>query len=181
MAGGVFNPWTVPDTLNAIWIGAEGIKAPGVKPATWVDLGISGVWEFTDGTDDTIVANIRVPYRMDRTIAPTFMIGWSSPVVDPGDLSKRATWQVEYLWRALDENLAAAAEETISVTLPPSAIVGGNGLVRALFTLGLPGADAICLHLRIKRRGDLDSLGDVARVSGICLRFTANRLGGAID
>jgi len=35
------------------WIGANGIKAPGAKPATFVEDGLTGCWEF----DDAIEAN----------------------------------------------------------------------------------------------------------------------------
>jgi len=30
------------------WIGANGIKAPGAKPATFVEDGLTGCWEFDD-------------------------------------------------------------------------------------------------------------------------------------
>jgi len=168
--------------VNAIWIGAEGIRAPGVKPATWVDLGISGAWEFSDATDDTVVANFRVPYRMDRTVAPMITLGWSSPVVDPGDDSKQCKWQVEYLWRAPDEDVSAVAEGTLTVTESASTLGAGNGLVISAVTPAAPGSADECLHLRVKRLGadPADTLGGVAHLSGLCMSFTADKLGKAI-
>jgi len=165
-------------TKNTLWIGAEGLKAPPLtKPATLVEHGISIAWEFTDGTDDTVVANMRIPNRMDRTVAPTLTLGWSSPVVDPGDDSKQATWQVEYLWTSLDEDTTAVAQDTQSDT--DSASTVANGLVATTVTLAVPSASDICLHMRIKRRGDIDSLGNVANLVGICMEFTSDKLGAA--
>lgn len=162
--------------LSDMWIGAEGLRAPpAVKPATLVVHGISVAWEFSDGTDDTIVANMRIPNRMDITVAPTITMGWSSPVADPGDNSKQATWQVEYLWTAPDESTIAAAQATVPVTTSASTVA--NGITISTVTLAAPDVGDECVHLRIKRRGDTDSLGGVANLSGICMQFTSDRLG----
>jgi len=166
----------LPRTLNGVWIGAEGIRAPPItKPATLVELGISVAWEFSDATDDTIVANFRIPYRMDRLVPPTINLAWSSPTVDPGDDSKQAIWQVEYLWTAPEEDVTAVAQGTLTVT--DSASTVGGGLVLSTVTLIVPSAEDACLHLRIKRLGASDSLGDVAHLSGICMSFVSDKLG----
>jgi hypothetical protein len=163
-------------TQNAVWVGAQGLRAPpDTKPATFVEVGISGAWEFSDATDDTVVANIRVPYRMDRRVAPDIGFGWSSPTADPGDDSKQATWQVEYLWTSLDESTAAAAEGTLSTTVSASTVA--NGFVFSSITLTAPSSTDQCLHMRLRRRGDTDSLGDVAHLHGMCMIFTSYRLG----
>lgn len=168
-------------TLNALWIGAEGLKAPPlVKPAEFVIHGIAGAWEFADGDDETVIATMRIPNRMDRRVAPTIGLGWSSPVVDPGDDSKQATWQVEYLWTGVDEDTTAAAEGTLSVTDSASTLAGGDGLVFSVIALTAPATTDYCLHMRIKRRGDTDSLGGVAHLIGICMEFTSNKLGTAL-
>jgi len=165
---------------GALWIGAEGIRAPPTtKPATLIELGISIAWEFSDATDDTVMANMRIPNRMDRTVAPAVVLGWSSPTADPGDDSKQAVWQVEYLWTAVDESVAAAAQGTLSVTTSASTVA--NGLVLSTVTPAAADAADQCLHVRIKRLGaaGADTLGDVAHLSGICMSFTANKLGTA--
>lgn len=164
-------------TLNAIWLGAEGLKAPGVKPATFVDHGITGVWEFTDGTDDTVIAHMRAPLRMDRLVAPTIVVCWSSPVADPGDDSKQATWDVEYLWMAVDEDTTVAAQATVPVTASASTVA--NGMVISSVTLAVPSAIDHCVGFRIKRRGDTDSLGGVAHLMGLRMKFTSDKLGTA--
>ena len=173
-ADGEINLHGTARVTNAVWIGAQALKAPGVKPAVFVDHGISGAWQFTDGTDDTIVANMRIPNRMDRTVVPTLSLGWSSTAT-----SLIGVWQVEYLWRAADEDTTVAADATLTSNATSSATA--EGMVTTTFTLAAPSATDVCLHLRIKRRADLvaDTLAVDAELHGICMNFTSNKLGGA--
>jgi len=183
---GVTGETTLNDTLNLAgdarvykneWINLGGLKAPGTSPATYIDLGISGAWEFTDGTDDTVVATIRLPKGMDITVAPTINLGWSSATADPGDDSKQVVWQVEYSYRAEGESLAAAADATLEVTT--SASTTANGLKVSELTLATPGATDLLLLLRIKRLGadGDDDLGDDCSLSGCGMKYAINRLG----
>ena len=163
------------------WIPAEAVRAPTIKPAALVDLGIGVAWEFSDGTDDTIVAVIRIRNGIDRTVQPVFCIGWASATADPGDDSKRAVWQVEYLYTAPGESVAAAAQETLTKTTSAAVVV--DGLVITQFDpLGLFGVDDICVHVRVKRLGadGADTLGDTSELVGIMIIVTRNRVGGAI-
>lgn len=165
---------------NALWIGATGIRAPPLtKPADEVEHGISVAWEFSDATDDTVMANMRIPNRMDRTVAPTFTLGWSSTTQ-----SKFCEWQVEYLWTKADGDTKAGADDTLlsSTDAAGSSTSSGTaeGLVLTTFTLAVPDANDACLHLRIKRRADLggDTIdGDTVELHGICLNFTSDKLG----
>ena len=160
-------------TLNDLWIGAQGIKAPGVKPATWVDHGISGVWQFADGNDETLVANIRIANRTDRSVPPTFTIGWASASTG------NCEWQIEYLWTGINENTIADAQETLSVVTAASAVA--NGLVASTVTLQAPSATDVCIHIRIKRlaAGGLDTIVDTVELIGTCIQFVSNTLGTA--
>lgn len=163
-------------TTNEIWLGANGVKAPPTKPAVFVDHGISGAWEFSDGTDDTIVANIQVPSRMDRAVAPSILIGWSAAGANPGNCE----WQVEYLWTAPNENTTAVAQETLPVTVAASATT--NGLIVSEITgVDVPSSTDRCLHLRIKRlaAGGNDTITGTVELHGICMNFTSNKLGTA--
>ena len=167
--------------IRSVWIPFSGLKAPGTKPATFVDHGISGAWEFSDGTDDTIVANIKFPADMDMTVAPTTLVGWSSNTADPGDDSKQAVWQIEYLYTQVDEDTTAAAQDTISVTTSASTV--SDGLVTSTFSgMDIPNASDICLHARIKRLGadGSDTLGDTAELHGMCMTYTSNKHGTPI-
>jgi len=165
-------------STNALWIGANEVKAPPTKAADFVDHGISGAWEFSDATDDTIVANMRIPNRMDRTAAPTLTIGWSSTTTDANCI-----WQVEYLWRAVDEDTTANADDTLLANTDADIYVSSStpeGMILTTFTLAAPSVTDACLHLRIKRRADLaaDTIdADTAELHGICMTFTSNKLG----
>jgi len=163
----------VISSLNGVWIGAEGIRAPPTtKPATLVELGISVAWEFSDNTDDTVVANFRIPYRMDKDISPTLLLSWSSPAT-----SKVCKWQVEILWTAQDESVAGSAQSTLTTTSTSSSTA--NGLTITSITLPTPDTPDLCLHLRIKRLGadPQDTLENVAHLSGICMQFTSDKIG----
>lgn len=161
---------------SEIWIGASGLKAPGTKPAEWNEHGISGVWVFTDDTDDTLVANMRIPHRMDRTVAPTVAIGWSSNEAD-----NECVWQLEYLWTSPDEDTTANAQETLSVT--DAASSQNDGLVVSEITgIDLPSGTDACIHMRIKRLGadGADTLTSDVMLHGICMQFVTDKLGTAL-
>ena len=160
---------------NGTWIGASGIKAPGTKPATWIEHGISGVWRFADGDDETVVASIRIPNRMARAEDPTIMIGWSADGISPGNCE----WQVEYLWSSVDEDTTAVADDTLTVTTAASTT--SNGMRTSTVTLANPSATDICVHLRIKRlaAGGNDTIADTVELHGICMSFISDKLGEA--
>jgi hypothetical protein len=174
-ADGILTMTGTARVLNDLWIDAGGIKAPGSKPASQVDWGIGIAWEFSDGTDDTIIFNMKVPSRMDRSVAPTLKIGWSS-----GATEKVGVWQLEYLWTKLGEATDAAAQETLETT--GTTPVTADGLVVSSFTgIDVPDSDDVCLHCRLKRLGadGDDTLSDTAELHGVCLEFTTNKLGTA--
>lgn len=160
--------------FKSLWVPFNGIRAPGTKPATFVEHGISGAWEFSDGTDDTIVANLQVPPDMDldNLAQPRLLIGWSSTSA-VGD----AAWQVEYLWTGLNNDTTAAADDTLTETTTVSGTA--EGLVVTTFQLADMVTSDICIHLRIKRMGDAvgDTLADTAELHGICLTYLSNILG----
>jgi hypothetical protein len=163
-----------------LWIGVAGVKVPTVKPATYVDHGINGAWEFSDAADDTVVANVLIPSDIDISVIPCVRIKWSSPTADPGDDSKRCVWQVEYLWISENEDTTAAAEASPTITTSASTVV--NGLRSACIDLSAPSATDIGIIIRIKRLGadGADTLGDVAHGLGFSVIYTSNKLGEAI-
>lgn len=178
---GEINLYGTARVINALWIGAEGVRAPPTtKPATYVEHGIAGAWEFSDATDDTILATMRIPNKMDRSVAPSITLGWSSTTQ-----SAFCEWQIEYLWRSADEDTTAGADDTLLSSTDADASTSSataEGMVASTFPLVAPSATDICLHLRIKRRADLpaDTInGDTVELMGICLSFTSNKLGTA--
>jgi len=163
-------------TRNSVDISFAGLRAPGTKPATFVDHGIAGAWEFSDDADDTIIAQGRIPRRADISVAVSLAFKWSSPAT-----SKVCKWQLEYLWRAGDEDMTVAAQETLTIT--PTSSANANGLVVSELTgIDLPSDTDNLIKMRIKRLGAdaADTLSDVANLTGISLRFTSNKLGTAL-
>jgi len=156
-----------PSSRDAeIWVDANAVKAPLVKPATWVAHGISGAMEFSDGTDDTVVANIRIPFRFDRSITPTFTIGWSSASTG------NCEWQLEYNWSKENEDTTKAADAILKETTAASTTA--NGVVLTTFTeITKLTEDDICLHIRVKRlaAGSVDTIADTVEMFGMCLSF----------
>lgn len=160
--------------IKYTWLPAQGIRAPLLKPATYVDHGISGAWEFADGQEEVIVGNIRVPDLADRSQSMSICVGWSSPAV-----SLNCDWEVAYLLTQLNEDTSGAAQQTLQAFSTSSALVGGNGLVLSAFVV-LPAQihdNDVCFHINIMRDGNdpLDTLGDVAHIHGLAIGYTAYR------
>lgn len=161
--------------LNAIWIDAGAVKVPTSKPASIVDHGIGIAWEFSDATDDTVVFNMRLSNRMDRSVTPVILIGWSSAATE-----KVGVWQLEYLYTAAGEDTTAAADDTVEAT-GTTTPAQTNGFVASIFSIAAPGANDICIHCRLKRLGadGDDTLSDTAELLGLCMQFTSNKQGTA--
>ena len=159
------------------WIPAQAIRAPGVKPATYVDLGISGAWEFADGQEETIVCNIQIPERTLMTADLYLWMGWSSPTV-----SQDCDWEFAYLLRQLGEDTTAAAQQTLQTFAESSSVA--NGFVFTIFTIVAAQLDADdkCLHINIMRDGNDagDTLGAAAHLHGMCLKYKTDKRGSAI-
>ena len=163
------------------WLSAESLKVPGEKPADEVAHGFSIAYEFTDGTDDTIVGKIRVPLDADFTVNPNFYVGWSAPVADPGDDSKQVVWQLEYSLHAAGEPMNSATPDTTTTTTV-SASTTQHGLVMSPVAVSGGSAGDVCFEFRLKRLGadEDDDLGDDCHVHGVCIKYVRNSLGEAI-
>jgi hypothetical protein len=159
-------------------ITAENLRAPTVKPATLVDYGIGVAWEFSDAVDDTVVGTMVAPSYIDSTVLPALHMVWSSPTADPGDNSKQARWQIEYLWRAYGEPMDAAAEVTSVANYTASTVA--KGMVFASITLSNYSTGDSLLKFRIKRRADEagDTInGDVVHLQGLAILPSYNQIG----
>jgi hypothetical protein len=159
-----------------MWLGTDGFRTPGTKPASQVDYGIADAWEFTDGTDDTLYARFKLPNNMDKSVAPTISIGWSTPTANAGN----CRWQIEYLYRQVDEDMTAAADATLVDNFAASNTADGLTL-STVGTLAVPNANDVCVTMRIKRRADeaADTLGEDNYLLGLCMEYTSNKLGTA--
>jgi hypothetical protein len=163
---------------KSAWLPFNALKAPGTKPATFKEWGISGAWEFSDATDDTLVCNIQVPLDMDKTANATMLIGWST---NTAVTAETAVWQLEYLWTSAGEDTTAAAQETLTVT--DNAVAQTDGLIMSEITgINLPSATDVCMHGRLKRLGadGSDNLTDTAELHGLCFEYTSDSFGKAL-
>ena len=181
ISNGVFTLTGTGRVYKNEWVTMGAIKLPGTKPAAYVDHGIGGAYEFSDATDDTVVAVIRLPQDMDKTEAPEIKLGWTSATADPGDDSKQVVWQVEYLYCSAGEDTTAAAQDTVSTTTSMSTAT--NGLVISTIALDAPATADQLLLLRIKRLGadGDDDLGDTALLLGCGMKYTVDKLGAALS
>jgi len=173
--------------VNELWIDAGGIKAPGAKPAIEIAHGAleTPAWQFADqaleANQQSISYNMRIPERMDRTVAPTVSIGWSTTTTDSGDNSTQVKWQLEYLWTSLDESTVAAAQGTLTVITSASTVA--EGMVSSTFTgIDIPSTTDICMHCKITRLSAdaSDTVVDDVELHGVCLSWTSNKLGGDV-
>ena len=113
---------------------------------------------------------------MDRTVAPYFHIKWSADGVSPGNCE----WQVEYLYRAPNEDTTAAAQDTETIVVAASATA--NGLVNSnTLALDLPSATDVLLQVRLTRLAGVgnDTIADTVELHGFTFHFTSNKLGEA--
>jgi len=160
------------------WIPASSLRAPGIKPATFVDHGISGAWEFSDGAEEIINANVKIPSDADTSEDMSICIGWSSPA-----MSLNCDWELAYVLTKVNDDTTAAAQETLQQFATSSATA--NGLIVTSNTVVAATqieATDVCYHIQLMRDGNdgADTLGDVAHVHGMVLRYVSNKLGAAI-
>lgn len=162
------------------WIDAGGIKAPGLKPATAIAHGTleTPAWEFGDegvaGNQETVSFSMNIDERADRTVAPTFFLGWSANGSSPGNVE----WHLEYLWTSEDEDTTAGAQETLTATITAS--VTSDGLVYTTITgVDVPSSTDLCFHGKLKRlsAGAEDTIADTVELHGVCLCWVSDKLG----
>ena len=162
-----------------LWLDAGGIKAPGAKPATFVELGLTGVWQFADAIaadQESISGTLKIPADMDRTYVPMFKVGWSADGVSPGNCK----WQLEYLWVAPGDDTSAAAEETLTVVGAASST--SNGLIITAFSgINLPGSTDQAMFFKLTRlSGDAeDTIVDTTEMRGRLFTYVSDKLGTA--
>ena len=171
--------------VNSEWISAGSIKGAGLKPATEAAHGILEVpvWVFADesaANQQSVGFKVRHQRRMDDTVAPTLSLRLSTTTVDPGDNSKKYYFSLAYLWRKVNEDTTAAAQETLYVN--PVMSTTAEGLVEATFTgIDLPDADDKLLYCKVTRVSDnvLDTIADTVELHGITWSWTTCRFGTA--
>ena len=166
----IFNHNGIPPDLPQYYTILESLGAE------WITFGIKGAWVFEDEEENTIVTAINFPKDMDLSTAPTIKVCWSSSAT-----SADAVWQVEYLYRQTDEDVTAAAQETLNQTATSSSTA--NGFTTTEFIgFAIPNANDKTIFLRLTRLGsDVDdNLGNTAELHSIILKYTSDKLGKAL-
>ena len=158
---------------KTIQFAASEMKSAGISPATEVVLGLDGALAFAKNADDNGSFSFFIRDEMDRTVAPTVRLGWSSPAI-VGDVK----WQIQYLWRGLDEDTGIVTPDATVVDI---VTVSGttNGYKLANFTLIAPsGTDRSC-QVKITRLGteEIGGADDVANVIVAVVEYTSDKLG----
>jgi hypothetical protein len=172
-ADGEINLHGTARAKRGIWVPASGLRSPSIKPATWADLGMGGVWQFSDGADDKIVATIKMPEWADLSEDIDIVLGWSSPGV--GD----AHWDVEHLLRQVGELMDDPADGTASIDITNS---GAQELMVSIIGSITPNAADVCISLRVTRDGtggSGDTIADDVNLHGACIYLYLNKLGTA--
>jgi len=178
-ADGEINLHGTARVKKKIYIGANGIKAPGAKPATFVEDGLTGCWEFADAIEanqQSISGTFLIPPDMDISIAPTLNIGWHANGISPGNCK----WQLEYLWISPNEDVTAAAQETLTIVSTASATSDGL-IVAEIPGIDLPSSTDKSFFWKVTRlSGDVqDTIAAVTHMRGQFMEYTANKLGEA--
>lgn len=164
---------------ECMYLDAGAVKAPGAKPATFVECGITGVWQFADAiavNQESISGTLKIPCNMDRTVAPTFHVGWSTSGASAGNVY----WKLEYLWIGEDENSCAAGTGSWRVAAASST---ANGLVFSTFAnLALPSNTDLAMLYKLTRLSGhiLDTIVDTVEVRGLAFTRTVNKLGNPL-
>jgi len=171
----------INQTLQSVvdmYISASGIKAPGSKPATFVESGLTGVWQFADegleANQESVSGTLKLPTKMVRTEVPVFKVGWSADGISPGNCE----WQLEYLYISPNEDTSGSAQETLTVIGTASST--SNGFIVTSFSgIDLPESTDQAMFFKIKRlsAGSNDTISDTVELRGMLFTYTENILG----
>ncbi|MBA7548484.1 hypothetical protein ES705_40944 [subsurface metagenome] len=140
-------------------------------PAIWADLGMTGVWQFVDNLTRYAVASCRAPKSIKVGEDITIKVKWGSP-----STTGVCRWQLEYLFREVDDDVSAGGTALGFEDDAPSA--QANGLTITTFTVPHTHGGACCdelLLLRLARIGGSDTLGNVANLSGITFIYICDK------
>lgn len=157
-----------------IWLNVMGLKAPVTDPATLVDYGIGDAWEFTDGTDDTVVGRVKLPEDVDKSAGIEVLVGWNTETASVGN----CVWQIEHLLRQENEAMDGTPG---TLTQTVAASTTAKGLVVSSIGTITPHADDVCVTIKVKRRADLgaDTLNEDNHLFWVGFKYTSNKLGEA--
>jgi len=147
------------------------LKAPGVNPATYTDLGLNGAYKFSKGVNEVVGGAIALPFEMDRSTCAYVRIGIASP-----DTTGNVIFKFEYKYSSLDEDVSSTTpEEVLYTTTTVSGSAYGYFYANNLITC--PSSTDKIIQFRITRMGTTDTSASECYVVGISLVYYLNKLG----
>lgn len=158
---------------RVVQIGLGSLKAPGIKPATYVDYGINGAFEFVSNDENVVGCIIALPREMDKTVAPWVGYGFACP-----EITGNVRWKLEYLYIQPNQDTSSTtpdgtlySTDTVSTTT--------NGYVYTYLELDLPAPTDRIMALRFSRLGAAteDTANGVANLLQMALEYTIDKLG----
>lgn len=159
---------------HELWIDANSFQAPGTKPATLVEYGLSSAWEFSDLTDDTLYARIHLPDNIDISENLSTCFAWATPAIDA-----YCKWQIETQYLSPGDDVDSNSPDSTITN-----VVKSSGTADALKVTNIGSCSTFSetdeiLTMRIKRRADSvsDTLATDAYLLGIYIRYVSNKLG----
>lgn len=173
---------------------ATEFDLPTANPAVLDEYGIGSVCEFTDATQDVVLAEYRVPGDMDLSPDPNdstlvqnqpyIQLHWSAPTADPTGDVVNVRWRLRYKWLSddvttdlTDGSYEATTDTTINVATYAKCLVISNIQLTKMSPLD----DR--LHLQITRVGDATqdtNTGQDANLFDACLFYIADKIGEAL-
>ena len=163
---------------------ATEFDLPASNPAVLDEYGIGSVCEFTDATQDVVLAEYRVPLGIDTSVQPYIQMHWSCPTADPTGDVVNVRWRLRYKWISSDVS-TDLTDSTYEATTDTTVNVNtyGKGLVETNIQLANMTSADDRLHLQITRVGDATQDTDTradANLFDECLYFIINKLGEAL-
>jgi len=172
-------------TLNGearVWDGhfldATNFTLPGVDAATEVTRGAGVAFEFSDGKEDYVYTQYKLPQLWDDIADVKVVLLWDSPTT-----SADCNWEVTTQIKELDEDMDDFRTGIGGMAITATSSTDSNGLVASQLTIPTEDftSEDKLIRLAISRDGAADTLDDEAYLHAIWIKGVANKLGGAIS
>lgn len=156
---------------NILQFSAGVLKAPGVNPASFENLGLGGIYKFAKGNDEVIIGDIAILPEIDISTTICIRVGIASP-----DTTGDAIFKLEYLYRAIDEDISSSTpDDTLYSTTTVSST--SYGYKYATFNLQAPTISDKYFSYRLTRIASIDTVTNEVYVKGLSLIYYSNKLG----
>jgi hypothetical protein len=156
-----------------VQIGLGALKAAGIKPATYVNFGLNGSYEFVANDENNVSFSAALPRDMDKSIAPSIGFAWSCP-----ETTGNVRWRLMYLYEQPNQDTSSEIpDDTLYQTDTVSSTA--NGYNYNYMELSVPNINDRIIVVRFSRLGadELDTANGIANLLYMSLEYTINKLG----